>query len=95
MFADSIVKVVKLDKTYHVTEAYADKGILRIAVTNPDPDVVGHFNIMYDLHVVRVIYDSKDSIAMLANGITGIAVYTGKISDAQAYKDLIWENQQH
>jgi hypothetical protein len=87
---DSIVDAVKKDATYSVTEAIVTNGILRIAVTNPDPDVVGHFNIHYDLHVVRVIYDPKDSIAMLANGITGIAVYTDRISKAQAYKDLIW-----
>ena len=92
---DSIVNTVKKDITYKVIEANVVNGILHIAIANPATDVVGHFNILYDLHIARVIHAAEDRTVMRTNGITGIAVCSNNISESEPYKDLIWEDSEH
>jgi hypothetical protein len=56
---DSLLSEVKKDTAYKVTQADLKDGVIRIAVSNPDQDVVGHFNIHYDMHISRGSVDGK------------------------------------
>ena len=91
IFQDSLTLALKKDATYKVSQVIIKDGIIKIAVSNADPDVIGHFNIHYDLHIARVPFLHKDSVFMLSKGIFGIAIYNDVIDESRLFKDLIWE----
>lgn len=91
-FQDSLITVLKKDQTYKVSQVAIKNGIIQIAVSNADPDVIGHFNIHYDLHIARIPFTHEDTVFMMTKGIFGIAVYNNTIDESRLFKDLIWES---
>jgi hypothetical protein len=90
-FQDSLIAVLKKDSTYKVSQVAIRNGIIQIAVSNADPDVIGHFNIMYDLHIARVPFRHEDSVFMMTKGIFGIAIYNNTIDESRLFNDMIWK----
>ena len=88
-FIDSIVAAMKTDTTYVVKAVTFQDSTFNIAVTNPNPDVAGHFNIMYGLMISYSLdpLDANDALTR-SRGITGIAIFKDTISKETVVKEF-------
>ena len=88
-FIDSMVAAIKTDTTYVVRAVTFQDSTFNIAVTNPNPDVAGHFNIHYGLMLSSTLdpLDANDSLTR-SRGISGISIFKDTISNETVVREF-------